>query len=634
MATVTLTKIRNSSLAGLTTPLLVVEAAEGTARSAWLTERLQECAIAGARTFNLSAEFASGGAWGGADRLFSELFEEIEYTRPDLIDAHGFELVRVLPLLGRSMNIRGLCLTDIAPDGERTRNYAIDRAVRNVHGLIDLLDEWKSYSCPETPWVIACDFFDDAGAMSSLFFRELMRRRGLRLNIRLIAAAAPGNGDSARASFHAAVQSELLKLQLEPSSASSPALMDSETAARTATELEEHIGDDILALRANLPRLIYLWKCACRPEKLLYRQWQALRTQLEAGQYADAYRYSHGLLDLATEQRHEQLKFIIVEELLVCHLTFGDVDSAFRVVEEAGLPLAEGDGDRQERLFYQIAMMYARFKKPRDFAKGEEYLDRGLAALAKSGLPDSERRFRYVFNRNGLAMIRNFQRRPQEAIELCRKGWEELQEHLPPETHRLHRSILLFNLAQVYAATGANDQALEYYSAVIAMDPNYSEYYNDRGSLLLKMDRPEEAEADYLRAIELSPPYLEVFTNLGQCYRRMGKWQAAIRCYSRALDLEPGQVLALLGRAKAYEEAGEREAAVEDYSAALTLDLTLWDALGSRGVLHYEAGRLKDSLADFDAAIALKPDQAELHENRGVVLADMDALQTELTAVS
>jgi tetratricopeptide (TPR) repeat protein len=609
-----------------TKPLLVVEAAEGEARNKWLAERLAECADAGARTFNLSCEFASGGPWGGAAQLFSGLLKEIERDRSDLIDAHSFELVRALPLLRRSMSIRGLCLTDLAPNGERTRNYAIDRAARNVHGLIDLLDKWKSFSCLKTPWVIACDFFDDAGAMSSLFFRELMRRRGWRLNIRLILAVAPGNAESVCASFDSAVQPELMKLQVEPSS---PQPMESKAAAQAATALEERIGDDDLELRVNLPRLISLWKCAGRSDKLLGRQWQALRFQLEAGQYADAHRYSHGLLDLAFQQRHEQLKFLIVEQLLVCHLTLGDVDAAFRVAEEVGLALAEGDGDRQERLFYQIAMMYARFKKPRDFAKGEEYLQRGLEVLAKSDLPDVERHFRCVFNRNGLAMIRNFQRRHQEAIELCRNGWEELKENLPPATHQLHRSILIYNLGQVYAVTGANDEALKYFSLVIAMDPNYSEYYNDRGSLFLKMDRLEEAEADYLRAIELSPPYFEVLTNLGQCYRRMGKMQAAIQYYSRALDLEPKHVLALLGRGKAYEEAGEREAAIEDYTAVLTLEPTLWEALGSRGVLHYEAGRLEESLADFDAAIALKPGQTELHENRAVVLADLEKLEIE-----
>ncbi len=631
MSTANLTIINESRVVGFSKPVLVVEAAPGAERAEWLADRLREAADTGARTFNLSCEFAVGGPWAGTAELFSALLSEIQRDQPDLIDAHGFELVRALPLLKRSMNIRGLCLTDLAPNGERTRNYARDRAVRNVHGLIDLLDEWKSVACPNALWVIACDFFDDAGAMSSQFFHELMRRRGRRLNIRLIAAVAPGHGESACASFDSTVQLELRKVQLEPSS---PAPMEREAAAEAAAALEERIGDDKLELTVNLPRLIYLWKCAGRPAKLLFRQWQALDAHLEVGQYADAYRYSHGLLDLAFHLGHEQLKFLLVEQLIVCHLTFDDVDSALQVAKGVGLPLAEGDGDRQDRLFYQIAMMYARFKKPRDYAKGEEYLQLGLEALAKSGLPEVERHFRYVFNRNGLAMIRNFQRRPQKAIELCRAGWEELRENLPPDTHRLHRSILIYNLAQVCTVLGANEEALDHYATAIAMDPSYSEYYNDRGSLLLKMDRLEEAEADYLRAIELSPPYFEVFTNLGQCYRRMGNMDAAIQQYSRALDLEPKHVLALLGRGKAYEEAGEREAAIADYGAVLALEPTLWEALGSRGVLYYETGRLHDSLADFDAAIALKPDLAELHENRAVVVSDIEKLETRLQRVS
>jgi tetratricopeptide (TPR) repeat protein len=82
------------------------------------------------------------------------------------------------------------------------------------------------------------------------------------------------------------------------------------------------------------------------------------------------------------------------------------------------------------------------------------------------------------------------------------------------------------------------------------MDPNYSEYHNERGNIFLKVGRLEEARANYLRAIDPSPPYFEVFTNLGQCYRRMGRLNEAIEWYSRALDLEPDQPLAIEGRAR------------------------------------------------------------------------------------
>jgi tetratricopeptide (TPR) repeat protein len=627
MATISLAILDGIESAQVTQPqppLFIVEGSAGAARSSWLAGQLEQRAAAATRTFNLSCEFAVGGPWAGVAELFATLLPEIQLHQPALIDAHGFELVHALPLLRRSMNVRGLSLTDLASRNERTRNYARDRAVRNVHGLIDLLDEWKSAACPDAQWVIACDFFDDAGAMSSLFFRELMRRRGSRLNIRLMAAVDAGRGDATRASFDATVQAQLLKLQFSPSS---PVLMDAAAAAKAAEALEEHIGNDKLELSVNLPRLLYLWKCADQPANLLFRQWQALDLHLELGQYADAYRYSHGLLDLAFKHGDKASQFLIVEQLLVCHLTFDEFDEALRLAEEVGLPLAEGDGNRQERILYQMAMIYARFKKPRDFAKGEEYLERGLDALLTSAIPEEDLHFRYVFNRNGLAMIRNFQGRPEEALALCRGGLETLNEHIAPTSHRLHRSVLIYNMAQVFAATGTNEDALQNFAATIAMDPNYSEYYNDRGSLLFKMGRLEEARADYLHAIELSPPYFEVFANLGQCCRRMGNMPDAIRQYSRALDLEPNHLLARLGRAKAYEETGNSDAAVEDYSAALALDGTLWEALASRGVLHFEAGRLRQSLTDFDTAIELMPDVADLHENRAIVLAALEALE-------
>src|ERR1700733_7941139 len=151
--------------------VIAVEASPGTARSTWLAECLEEHAKVDARTFYLPCDFACGGPWAGVTELFSTLFPEIERSRPELVERHAFELVYVLPLLRRKLEIRNPNLTDIAPGSERTRNYPADRAVRNVHGLIDLLYEWKSSACPTTPWVFACDIFDQAGAMGSLFFR-------------------------------------------------------------------------------------------------------------------------------------------------------------------------------------------------------------------------------------------------------------------------------------------------------------------------------------------------------------------------------------------------------------------------------------------------------------------------------
>jgi tetratricopeptide (TPR) repeat protein len=602
----------------------IVEAAGGPNRRIWLEDRMQEAGQSGARTFSVCCDFDSAGPWAGVSGLFTSLYAEIQAQRPDLIERHAYELVHILPQLRRSLTVRNPNLTDLAPAHERTRNYPVDRAFRIVHGLIDLLDTWKTAVCPDSPWLIACDAYDSAGRMSTFFFKELMRRRGARLHIGLLVAVDPGKGAAAKTSFHVIQPAEVITVELAPSPADA---IDCDQAARMASELEARVGEDRLETLLALSDMIRLWRLAGRADKVLHYRFLGLETYNTLGLYEDALRYGNGLLPLAAEHApaDESLRWMIILKLLMCHIGLGDVQASLSVAEREGLKAAENDPQRAVTLLYLIAMFYGRFQKPRDFAKGEEYLERALAALeqARSRLSEGDFHFQYVFNRNGLAMIRNFQGRHQDALELCRSGIERLNAHLGAEQHRLHRSILFYNMAQVYAATGGYDEAIKCFSVTLSMDPNYSEYYNERGSIFLQMGRLEEARADYLKAVELSPPYFEVFTNLGQCYRQMGAMAEAIESYSRALDLEPDHVLALLGRAKAHEESGRAQKAIADYTAALIRDPRQWEAVASRGVLHYEAGDFTAALADFSAAILLKPGNSDLHQNRATVLADL-----------
>jgi Flp pilus assembly protein TadD len=46
----------------------------------------------------------------------------------------------------------------------------------------------------------------------------------------------------------------------------------------------------------------------------------------------------------------------------------------------------------------------------------------------------------------------------------------------------------------------AYEEASAYSTEAMAMDPNYSEYYNERGNVYMEMERFDEAEWDYLRA--------------------------------------------------------------------------------------------------------------------------------------
>jgi tetratricopeptide (TPR) repeat protein len=218
------------------------------------------------------------------------------------------------------------------------------------------------------------------------------------------------------------------------------------------------------------------------------------------------------------------------------------------------------------------------------------------------------------------------QKRPEEAVALCQEGLLLLDQYLAPAQHRLHRSVLVYNIAQVYAATGQTELALEAFARVIALDPYYSEYYNERGAILFKAGNLRAAERDYLRAIELSPPYPEVWINLGQCYREMERRADATAAYTRALDLDPQAALPLIGRAEMYAECDQTQQALEDYGA-LQLEPQQPQVLAARAIVYYEAGQVQRALDDLDAAIALAPDQALFYHNRATALIDLKRLR-------
>lgn len=602
--------------------VLIAEAARGPARRLWLADCAGEAAKPGSLSFILPCDFDLGGAWAGVNQLFLELVPQIRVRRPDLLDRHAFELVYALPELRQELTLRNLTLTDVASAEEKVRNYAADRALRNVHGLIDLLDSWKTETGADIPWVIVCDCYDLAGAMSRYFFQELIRRCVKRLNLHFLVAVNPGSGKDICASLSECGMAKVVTLEVSPEPWP---VLDSVMAAQKARQLEESAGDDRFRKLVCLPELIALWRAAGRNDKVLHLKYFGLVVYLHLGQYADALRYAEGLMDLAERYapEDEDLRRSIVIKILNGLMGNQASELELQEIEALALQFAEhAPPTWRIDIYYLLAMVHARFRKPRNFPKGEEYLERGLAALEQAGLPEAQYHFHYVFNRNGVAMIRSFQARHNEAIQLCLDGIERLNKHVGTDKHRLHRSVLVYNIAQVYFATGRYEEAIEHYTAAMSMDPNYSEYYNERGNIYLRMGRFEQAQADYLRAIELSPPYYEVFTNLGQCYRNMENMAQAIEAYSRALDLQPRQALALAGRAQAHEMLSNRDAAIADYSSALSYDPNQWEVVASRGVLYYEAGNLSAALTDFTRAIELKPDQIDLYQNRSVVLAD------------
>lgn len=597
----------------------IVAGTPGRQRAAAVGHLLREAAGAGCRTWLLPCDADVGGVWAGLRPFFQSIVDEQLNANPQLLRRHDYELAHVLPSLCEVFPVRHESLTDISLGFERVRNYPADRAYRILHGLIDLLCELQS---PGERWVLACDSLDRIGALGRRFLGELMRRRGSALRLVLLAIVAPAAADEVGGWF---IGGSPLRRTTWRCSAEMEEKTEGAEARERYRSLRRIVPENLFLLEERLSELIDAARSAGLADQLFLWQLKALEVYPMLGFYEDALRYGppvRAAIDRVAPE-DPNLRYMVFFKTLISLLSTGRVEEGRQLALSEGLELSERtDPVLRAQLFYLIAMLYVRFLPVKDFELGERYLERGLAEVERIEEPQDQV-FNRVFNRNGLALVRHRQGRYQEAIELCSEGLRAMSAHFTADRHRLHRSVLIYNIAQVYSAIGSHQEAIEQFSAAIALDPYYSEYYNDRGSLYLQLDRLIEADADFRTAIELSAPYPEVHTNLGQCCRRMGRTAEAITEYSRALDLNPANSLALLGRAQAYDTVGRLGEAIADYDLVLAQEPANWEVRANRGVLQFQRGELDAALHDLNAAIQLAPAMAPLHENRSILLAAM-----------
>jgi tetratricopeptide (TPR) repeat protein len=607
--------ILSQALASLGGGVLVVEAERGRARAEALREWAARPGAEGRDSLFLRCDFRDGGVWAGIAQWVGELLPRIERESPALAEKHATELSVVLP--DRPLAYPGAkTLTEVAEGREAVRNYAMDRAYRIPHGVIDLLDAWYTEN-PPAPRVVVCEGYDRAGALCRRFFRELLRRRGERMGLTLVLAVSPGAAEAVRSEFAPGTPLSSVRLDLP----ADPPGLPPEVAvlgrlARHALSRGEFPDE------RHFPALLRYWEEGDDPAAVLPWMAYALGRYNHYGFYEDALLFLEPVaagLHLIPETREFLTRWNLVGAIYNSLAAVGQVERAYRVVQEEALERITDPLDRA-RACYVAAMVNARFLPRKDFETAKRYLEQGFSELERVDPADEYREFLSVFLSNGLAFIHSRQGRPREAIELCARGYEQMSARLGDHRHRLHRSVLLYNIAQVYSATREHEKAVEYFGAAMEMDPNYSEYHNERGNVFLAMGRYEDAIRDYHEAIRLSAPYQEVWTNLGQCYRRMGRLQDAADAYSRALDLDPAVEIARVGRAQVLAALGRTEAARADYEAALAANPEQPLVLANLAGLLYRAGDLEGALARLDAAVALAPDNAMLLLNRAVAL--------------
>ncbi|MEO5877140.1 MAG: tetratricopeptide repeat protein [Streptosporangiaceae bacterium] len=325
--------------------------------------------------------------------------------------------------------------------------------------------------------------------------------------------------------------------------------------------------------------------------------------------------------------------------------------------EEAEQVLTEArqrttDPVRHSTMAYTSAMLRTRHHDRARRNLGEALAQINVAIALCGLLPDPvNRALKLGFDLNGKALIETRRGNLGEALRLVQAALDLAEADLDPAAQPVHRLVLRANRAQLLAMTGDREAALRDLDAVIAADPQYPDYYVDRGNLLARLGRDAEATADYESAMRVDLPFPEPYFNRSQLRFRDGDHEGALADLDYALELDPEFLDALVNRsgllvargehdrARADVDTGLRlspgnpyllcalgqisdgEAAMRAFDAALAQAPALAVAWANRGVAAYETGDLPGAISDLSEAIALG-EQPELLFNRAIALRD------------
>ncbi len=176
-------------------------------------------------------------------------------------------------------------------------------------------------------------------------------------------------------------------------------------------------------------------------------------------------------------------------------------------------------------------------------------------------------------------------------------------------------------LGNCYVRLKQLHEAKNCYTTGIALNPEISWSYVNRGLVHLDLKEFSDAVVDFDRVIALRPDMIEAYINRAVARMGLGDFPGAVADLTRALENPHAPVRALFLRARARERLGDREGAANDRALGLARQPSDELSWVVRGLAQLPANP-RGALSDFDAALALNPRSRSALQNKAHVLSE------------
>jgi len=167
-------------------------------------------------------------------------------------------------------------------------------------------------------------------------------------------------------------------------------------------------------------------------------------------------------------------------------------------------------------------------------------------------------------------------------------------------------SEMLFKKGVEELKTGDPQKAVDFFTELIAAEPENSKSHKNRGVAFLKMGQVDLAIKDFEKALELNPDLPGLYSNLGSAFHYKQEYQKAIKSYDREISKNPLAHISYFNRALSRIELNQKDLALadinhclelqHDFQAALALKKTIDDTIlpGSKNEFEIQTGAFLD----------------------------------------
>lgn len=176
------------------------------------------------------------------------------------------------------------------------------------------------------------------------------------------------------------------------------------------------------------------------------------------------------------------------------------------------------------------------------------------------------------------------------------------------------------DLGNAYKELGQNDDALQAYADVLALDASHLDANFNRAITLHELQRYDEALEAYAQIISYHGEDAALLNNIGMILYCQAHHEQALSSLDRALAIDAGYLDALGNRCQVLEALERFDEALAAYAQMIEIAPDTGEGYLKRALLQLRLGRSEQALTDADAAIRIASNHPDGHRIRGQAL--------------